>query len=93
MLTIGRTLVTNPRLLLLDEPSEGLAQLIVAALREQISALKRSGLTILLAEQSVSFSLSLSDRLYVLEKGEVRFSGSPAAFSADPSIQEKYLFV
>ncbi len=93
MLTIGRTLVSNPRLLLLDEPSEGLAPLIVENLRQQIARLKQSGLTILLAEQSVAFSLSLSDRLYVLEKGHVRFSGTPAEFEADPSIQEKYLFV
>jgi branched-chain amino acid transport system ATP-binding protein len=93
MLTIGRTLVTNPRLLLLDEPSEGLAPLIVENLRLQIAALKESGLTILLAEQHIDFSLSLSNRLYVLEKGEIRFSGTPAQFSADPSIQERYLFV
>lgn len=93
MLTIGRTLVTNPRLLLLDEPSEGLAPLIVAALREQIGLLKKSGLTILLAEQSIEFSLALSDRLYVLEKGHLRFTGTPDEFRADPSIKEKYLFV
>jgi branched-chain amino acid transport system ATP-binding protein len=93
MLTIGRTLVTNPRLLLLDEPSEGLAPIVVENLRLQIAALKQSGLTILLAEQSIDFSLSLSDRLYVLEKGELRFSGTPAQFTANPSIQERYLFV
>jgi branched-chain amino acid transport system ATP-binding protein len=93
MLTIGRTLVTNPRLLLLDEPSEGLAPLIVQNVGAQIAALKKSGLTILLAEQSIEFSLSLSDRLYVLEKGHLRFSGTPAEFRADPSIKEKYLFV
>lgn len=93
MLTVGRTLVSNPRLLLLDEPSEGLAPLIVEALRQQVEALKKSGLTILLAEQSIEFSLSLSDRLYVLEKGELRFSGTPDEFRADPSIEEKYLFV
>ena len=93
MLTIGRTLVTNPRLLLLDEPSEGLAPLIVQNVGAQIAALKKSGLTILMAEQSIEFSLSLSDRLYVLEKGHLRFSGTPAEFRADPSIKEKYLFV
>lgn len=92
MLTIGRTLVTNPRLLLLDEPSEGLAPLVVENLRQQIASLKQSGLTILLAEQSVSFSLSLSDRLYVLEKGHVRFHGTPAEFEAKPEIKEKYLY-
>ncbi len=93
MLTIARTLVTNPRLLLLDEPSEGLAPLIVENLRQQIAALKESGLTILLAEQHINFTLSLSNRLYVLEQGHIRFSGTPSEFSADPSIQERYLFV
>ncbi len=93
MLTIARTLVTNPRLLLLDEPSEGLAPLIVENLRQQIAALKESGLTILLAEQHINFTLSLSNRLYVLEKGEIRFTGTPDQFSADPTIQERYLFV
>lgn len=93
MLTVGRTLVTNPRLLLLDEPSEGLAPLIVETLRNQVAALKKTGLTILLAEQSIEFSLALSDRLYVLEKGQVRFTGTPDEFRADPSIKEKYLFV
>ena len=78
---------------MLDEPSEGLAPLIVENLRLQIEALKKTGLTILLAEQSIQFSLSLSSRLYVLEKGHVRFSGTPAEFSSDPSIQEQYLFV
>ncbi len=93
MLTVGRTLVTNPRLLLLDEPSEGLAPIIVETLRQQIAQLKETGLTILLAEQSIEFSLSLSDRIYVLEKGHLRFEGTPEQFRADPSIQEKYLFV
>ena len=93
MLTIARTLVTNPRLLLLDEPSEGLAPLIVENLRLQIAALKESGLTILLAEQHINFTLSLSNRLYVLEKGEIRFTGTPDQFRSDPTIQERYLFV
>lgn len=93
MLTIARTLVTNPRLLLLDEPSEGLAPLIVENLRLQIASLKKSGLTILLAEQHINFTLSLSNRLYVLEQGHIRFSGTPEEFSDDPTIQERYLFV
>src|SRR5690606_33075903 len=65
MLTIGRTLMGNPELLLLDEPSEGLAPLVVERLLEQVQALKRQGLTILLAEQGVDFSLRLADRVYV----------------------------
>ena len=91
MLTIARTLMGNPELLLLDEPSEGLAPLVVEALRERIAALKRDGLTILLAEQSVEFCLALADRVYVLEKGAVRYHGTADEFRADRSIQEKYL--
>src|SRR5204863_391064 len=68
MLTIARTLMGNPQLLLLDEPSEGLAPIVVDHLRDQIARLKREGLTILLAEQNTEFSLSLADRVYVLEK-------------------------
>jgi branched-chain amino acid transport system ATP-binding protein len=91
MLTIARTLMGNPELLLLDEPSEGLAPLVVDHLREQIARLKREGLTILLAEQNVDFSLSLADRVYVLEKGAVRYEGTVAAFRADDSIRHQYL--
>ena len=77
MLTIGRTLMGNPDLLLLDEPSEGLAPLVVESMLEQVSRLKREGLTILLAEQGVDFSLAIADRVYVLEKGAVRFAAQP----------------
>jgi len=91
MLTIARTLMGNPELLLLDEPSEGLAPLVVEHLREQIARLKREGLTILLAEQNVEFSLDLADRVYVLEKGHVRYDGSAAAFRADDRIRQQYL--
>jgi len=91
MLTIARTLMGNPELLLLDEPSEGLAPLVVEALGERIAALKRDGLTILLAEQSVEFCLALADRVYVLEKGTVRYHGTVDEFRGDRSIQEKYL--
>jgi branched-chain amino acid transport system ATP-binding protein len=85
MLTIARALVGNPELLLLDEPSEGLAPLIVDLLREKIGELKAEGLTILLAEQGVAFSLALADRVYVLEKGAVRHAG-PAAELRDDSV-------
>ena len=91
MLTIARTLMGNPQLLLLDEPSEGLAPLVVEHLGEQIGRLKREGLTILLAEQNVDFSLDLADRVYVLEKGAVRYEGSAQAFRADESIRHQYL--
>ena len=91
MLTIARTLMGNPELLLLDEPSEGLAPLVVEHLREQIARLKREGLTILLAEQNVEFSLDLADRVYVLEKGHVRYEGSATEFRADDRIRQQYL--
>ena len=91
MLTIGRTLMGNPELLLLDEPSEGLAPLVVENLLEQIGRLKREGLTILLAEQGVEFSLALADRVYVLEKGAVRFSGQAAELRDNPALCDELL--
>jgi branched-chain amino acid transport system ATP-binding protein len=91
MLTIGRALVGNPELLLLDEPSEGLAPLVVALLREKITELKAEGLTILLAEQGVAFSLALADRVYVLEKGTVRHAGPAAELREDPVLLDRLL--
>jgi branched-chain amino acid transport system ATP-binding protein len=91
MLTIARTLVGNPELLLLDEPSEGLAPVIVESLLAQVQRLKSEGLTILLAEQGVDFSLSLADRVYVLEKGAVRFSGQAAELRDNAELRNKLL--
>ena len=91
MLTIGRTLMGNPDLLLLDEPSEGLAPLVVESMLEQVSRLKREGLTILLAEQGVDFSLALADRVYVLEKGAVRFAGAAAELRDNPRLRDELL--
>jgi branched-chain amino acid transport system ATP-binding protein len=91
MLTIARTLMGNPELLLLDEPSEGLAPLVVDHLKEQIARLKRDGLTILLAEQNVDFCLDLADRVYVLEKGHIRYQGTVRAFREDESVRAQYL--
>jgi branched-chain amino acid transport system ATP-binding protein len=91
MLTIARTLMGNPELLLLDEPSEGLAPLVVLHLKEQIARLKQDGLTILLAEQNVDFSLDLADRVYVLEKGHIRYHGTAREFRADDAIRHQYL--
>jgi branched-chain amino acid transport system ATP-binding protein len=91
MLTIARTLMGNPELLLLDEPSEGLAPLIVDTLRAKIGELKAQGLTILLAEQGVDFSLALADRVYVLEKGEIRHSGPAAALREDKTLLDRLL--
>ena len=91
MLTIARTLMGNPELLLLDEPSEGLAPLVVEHLRQQIARLKAGGQTILLAEQNVEFSLSLADRVYVLEKGHIRYEGTAREFREDETIRRRYL--
>jgi len=91
MLTIARTLMGNPELLLLDEPSEGLAPLVVQHLKEQIARLKADGLTILLAEQNVEFSLDLADRVYVLEKGHIRYEGTAREFRANDAIRQQYL--
>jgi branched-chain amino acid transport system ATP-binding protein len=93
MLTIGRSLMTNPRLLLLDEPSEGLAPIVVETLHRQIGALRDEGLSIVLAEQSLDFVLSLSDRVYILEKGEVRFTGSPEDVRGNDEVLSRYLAV
>jgi branched-chain amino acid transport system ATP-binding protein len=93
MLTIARTLMGNPDLLLLDEPSEGLAPLVVEALLAKVGELKAQGLTILLAEQGIEFSLALADRVYVLEKGTVRFSGPAAQLKADRALLDQLLAV
>ena len=91
MLTLARTLMGNPELLLLDEPSEGLAPLVVDHLREQIARLKDEGLTILLAEQNVEFSLALGERVYVLEKGSIRFSGPAEQLRDDDRLRHDLL--
>ena len=93
MLTIARTLMGNPELLLLDEPSEGLAPLIVEQLRQRVGELKATGLSIVLAEQNLQFVMALADRVYILEKGEVRFTGTPADLQADKSIVQQFLTV
>ncbi len=93
MLTIARTLMGNPEILLLDEPSEGLAPIVVETLREQLGRLKASGLTMVLAEQNVRFVSDLGDRVYILEKGMVRYQGSMAGFLADDEVRQTYLAV
>jgi branched-chain amino acid transport system ATP-binding protein len=93
MLTIARALMGNPELLLLDEPSEGLAPVVVKHLGQQITKLREEGMTILLCEQNFRFSLDLSDRLYILEKGEVRYEGSMAEFLKDEDSWRPYLTV
>jgi branched-chain amino acid transport system ATP-binding protein len=91
MLTIARTLMGNPELLLLDEPSEGLAPLVVEALLANIRELKNQGLTILLAEQGVHFSLALADRVYILERGAVRHAGPAAELRENNELRDRLL--
>jgi branched-chain amino acid transport system ATP-binding protein len=91
MLTIARTLMGNPGLLLLDEPSEGLAPLVVEQLKAQIQALKTEGIAILLCEQSHKFSLGLATRAYILEKGRVCFHGTLEELQANEEIVRAYL--
>ncbi len=91
MLTIARSLMGNPSLLLLDEPSEGLAPLIVEQMIAAIRRMKREGLGLLVSEQNLAFARLVADRVYVIEKGRVRFSGTMAEFDARPDIREGFL--
>ncbi|MGH7332861.1 MAG: ABC transporter ATP-binding protein [Candidatus Rokuibacteriota bacterium] len=93
MLTIARTLMGSPDVLLLDEPSEGLAPLVVQMLGKQLGGLKRTGLTMVLAEQNVHFVSDLGDRVYVLEKGTVRYHGTMTEFLANDAIRRAHLAV
>ena len=93
MLTIGRTLMGNPSLLLLDEPVEGVAPVVVQELTRQIKALKTMGLTILFAEQNMHFASEISDRAYVIEKGHIRFHGTMQELAANAEVKQKYLMI
>jgi branched-chain amino acid transport system ATP-binding protein len=93
MLTIARTLMGNPTLLLLDEPSEGLAPMVTKMIEEQIMVLKKESFTILLSEQNSSFALRVSDRAYILEKGHVLWQGQVAELKQRPDIMKTYLGV
>jgi branched-chain amino acid transport system ATP-binding protein len=91
MLTVARTLMGNPYLLLLDEPSEGVAPVIVEQMAEMILQLKRAGMAILLSEQNLHFAALVSDRAYVLENGRVRYQGTMQELQADDALQRAYL--
>ena len=91
MLTVARILMGNPELLLLDEPSEGLAPLVVESLLDNVRALKAEGVTILLAEQGVDFSLALADRVYILKKGSIRHTGPAAELRDDTALRDRLL--
>lgn len=93
MLTIARTLMGNPRLVLLDEPSEGLAPVIVEQMANAILSLKRDGLTVLLCEQNLHFATLVSDRAAIIEKGAIRFAGTMAELKADEAARTQYLSV
>jgi branched-chain amino acid transport system ATP-binding protein len=91
MLTVARTLMGNPLLVLLDEPSEGVAPIIVEEMANTILALKREGMSVLLSEQNVHFAALVADRVYGLEKGEVRWHGTMPAFAQDTEAQRALL--
>ena len=91
MLAMGRALMGKPRLLMLDEPSLGLAPLMVREIFSIVGALRASGVAILLVEQNARAALEISDHGYVLETGEIAFAGASAALAGDPRVQAAYL--
>jgi branched-chain amino acid transport system ATP-binding protein len=91
MLAIARTLMGNPRAVLLDEPFEGLAPLIVEGVAASIRELRREGLSVLLCEQNLRVARSIADRACIIEQGRLRYEGSLAALDADPALRERYL--
>jgi branched-chain amino acid transport system ATP-binding protein len=93
MLTIARALMSNPDVLLLDEPTEGLAPVIVAVLKELIMSLKQAETTILLSEQNIRFAMGVSDRVVVIDKGQVVYTGTIEEFKNEEAVQKKYLAV
>jgi len=93
MLTVARTLMGNPRAILLDEPSEGLAPVIVEQMANTIKALKSEGLTVVLSEQNLHFAHLVADRAYIIEKGRIRYSGTMAELATNDSVRAQYLSV
>ena len=93
MLTIARTLMGNPSTVLLDEPSEGLSPLIVEQMADTIRNLKSEGLSVLLSEQNLHFAQLVADRAYIIETGQIRFSGTMAELAANEAVREQYLSV
>jgi len=93
MLTIARALMGNPRFLLMDEPSEGLAPVIIEGIVGAVRTLKARGVGLLISEQNLAFARAVADRAYVIEKGQIRFAGSLAELDADPAMRAQYLAV
>jgi branched-chain amino acid transport system ATP-binding protein len=93
MLAIGRALMSNPTLLLMDEPTEGLAPLLVREVARVIGELKREGLSILLVEQNLPMALGVADRVHILSRGQIVYTGAPAALAADEDVKSRFLGV
>jgi len=93
LLSVARALLTRPRLLIFDEPAEGLSPLVVRAVRDWILRLKQSGISILLSEQNVRFAIEVSDRAYVIDKGVIRHQGTVEELRANEEIRKRYLMV
>jgi len=93
MLAIARGLVAHPKIMLVDEPTEGLAPLLVQGLTEILREINRRGTTILLVEQTLEVAMALSHRLYVMDQGRIQFEGTPEALRKDPTIQQRFLSV
>ena len=93
MLSVARTLMGNPNLVLLDEPSEGIAPIIVEKMIDAVLAMKAAGIGVLLSEQNVPFAAQVADRAYVLEKGQVKFDGTFAQLMADNALRRQYLTI
>jgi branched-chain amino acid transport system ATP-binding protein len=93
MLSVARSLMGNPYVVLLDEPSEGVAPVIVQQMAQMIVALKQQGLSILLSEQNLHFARQVADRALVLERGQIRYSGTMAELQANEQVRREYLTV
>jgi branched-chain amino acid transport system ATP-binding protein len=93
MLAIARGLVARPKLMLVDEPTEGLAPILVQSLTTILGEISRRGSTIMLVEQNLDVALTLSNRLYVIDQGRIQFSGTPDELRGEPAIQQRFLGV
>jgi branched-chain amino acid transport system ATP-binding protein len=93
MVAIARTLMGNPELILLDEPSEGLAPKVIESMLQHLKLLKSYGQTVLISEQNLRFANELADRIYIIEKGQIPFQGTPIELNKSPDIRQQYLMV
>jgi branched-chain amino acid transport system ATP-binding protein len=93
MLAIARALVARPRVMLVDEPTEGLAPILISHLTEMLAAINRAGTALLLVEQTLEVALALAHRMYVMDQGRIQFEGTPDELKRDPTIQQRFLEV